>query len=226
MLGRGCNSVGGLVCAQCFIFWWGWVGRRGSLHFFVSLAPLPARRAPTAPAAPAPPFPHMAAASPAPPVDAPPPYDDRQRFLLVREWRGSRGGGRCQQKGAANACAPAPRPRPNLDLPPSFFFSLSFFPQDLEFVQALACPHYVLHLSQAGYLADPAFLAYLRHLEYWREPPYAAFLQYPAGLAVLDLLHSASARAALGRPDVADWVHAQQFFQWSRYWANRAAEAE
>jgi hypothetical protein len=114
-----------------------------------------------------------------------------------------------------------------LPSPPSALSSCfsPFSWQDLEFVQALACPHYVLHLSQAGYLADPAFLGYLRHLEYWRAPGYAAFLQYPAGLAILDLLRSASARAALSRPDVADWVHAQQFFQWSKYWANRAADA-
>ncbi len=91
-------------------------------------------------------------------------------------------------------------------------------------MQALASPHYVLHLANTGLLADPAFLAYCAHLDYWRQPGYAAFLQYPAGLAVLDLLRSASARAALGTPGVVDWVHAQQFHQWRWYWGNRAKD--
>lgn len=98
--------------------------------------------------------------------------------------------------------------------------------QDLEFVQALANPHYVAWLGSAGYFADPAFMAYLRSLDYWRAPAYSVFLAHPAGLAILDLLVSSSAaRTALSRPDVAEWVATQQYWQWKSYWGNRSAEA-
>jgi hypothetical protein len=98
-------------------------------------------------------------------------------------------------------------------------------PQDLEFVQALANPHYVAWLGAAGLFADPAFMAYLRSLDYWRHPSYSVFLSYPAGLAILDLLvSSAAARTALARPDVADWVAGQQYWQWKSYWGHRGRE--
>jgi hypothetical protein len=60
--------------------------------------------------------------------------------------------------------------------------------QDLEFVQMLGNPEYVVHLMRSGYFNQLAFRNYLKYLLYLRTPEFAHFLLYPLGLEVLKLL--------------------------------------
>ncbi|PWN44610.1 hypothetical protein IE81DRAFT_321235 [Ceraceosorus guamensis] len=73
------------------------------------------------------------------------------------------------------------------------------FTSDLETLSALASPHYLVHLSQSGQLADPTFIRYLQHLHTtWRKPEYARFLRYPNALYFLDALQHPEFRGAVG----------------------------
>lgn len=51
------------------------------------------------------------------------------------------------------------------------------FELELEFVQALANPHYLHLLAQQNVLSQPAFVNYLKYLLYWKEKDYARFIQ-------------------------------------------------
>ena len=56
---------------------------------------------------------------------------------------------------------------------------------ELEFVQALANPGYVLHLAATRVLFEPAFVRYLDYLQYWKQPEYAKFILWPSALRFL-----------------------------------------
>nr|XP_027231587.1 mediator of RNA polymerase II transcription subunit 31-like isoform X2 [Penaeus vannamei] len=56
------------------------------------------------------------------------------------------------------------------------------FQIELEFVQCLANPNYLLFLAQRGYFKDQTFINYLKYLQYWKEPEYAKYLKYPVPL--------------------------------------------
>ncbi|GBG23904.1 Mediator of RNA polymerase II transcription subunit 31 [Hondaea fermentalgiana] len=94
------------------------------------------------------------------------------------------------------------------------------FEVELEFVQCLANPGYLMHLAQTLVLEDENFLAYLEYLRYWKEPEYAKFIIYPHCLYMLDLLRDKGFRARLKDPQVTEMIHSQQFFHWQ---FNRAA---
>lgn len=62
------------------------------------------------------------------------------------------------------------------------------FIQELEFVQGLGNPDYLLHLL-CEYEQDADFWRFLEHLrQTWNEPAYRRFITFPLGLFVLDLL--------------------------------------
>jgi len=50
---------------------------------------------------------------------------------------------------------------------PSRAANLNRFELELEFVQALANPHYLESLAIQGILNQPAFVNYLKYLTYW-----------------------------------------------------------
>ena len=60
--------------------------------------------------------------------------------------------------------------------------------QDLEFVQMLGNPEYVVYLMRGGFFAQTAFRNYLKYLRYIRSPQYSSLLLYPLGLEALILL--------------------------------------
>ena len=59
---------------------------------------------------------------------------------------------------------------------------------ELEFVQSLANPDYLAHLSRQGVFEQDSFRNYLRYLLYWKSPEYIQFIRYPQCLFFLDLL--------------------------------------
>lgn len=59
---------------------------------------------------------------------------------------------------------------------------------ELEFVQSLANPDYVVHLWRQGVFERATFRNYLRYLLYWKEPEYIKFIKYPQCLFFLDLI--------------------------------------
>jgi mediator of RNA polymerase II transcription subunit 31 len=56
--------------------------------------------------------------------------------------------------------------------------NLSCFELELEFVQALANPHYLESLAVQGILNQPAFVNYLKYLTYWldKDKGYSQFV--------------------------------------------------
>ncbi len=60
--------------------------------------------------------------------------------------------------------------------------------QDIEFVQMLGNPEYIVYLMRNGYFAQTAFRNYLKYLKYLRSPSYSHFLLYPLSLETLELL--------------------------------------
>jgi mediator of RNA polymerase II transcription subunit 31 len=73
-----------------------------------------------------------------------------------------------------NGHAPPPEtlaPNPDSHLSPeeqtARAANLNRFELELEFVQALANPHYLESLAVQGLLNQPAFINYLKYLTYW-----------------------------------------------------------
>jgi len=56
--------------------------------------------------------------------------------------------------------------------------NLNRFELELEFVQALANPHYLESLAVQGVLNQPAFINYLKYLTYWldKDKVYSQFV--------------------------------------------------
>ncbi|OBT68435.1 hypothetical protein VE03_02867 [Pseudogymnoascus sp. 23342-1-I1] len=91
------------------------------------------------------------------------------------------------------------------------------FEIELEFVQCLANPHYLLHLATLTTTADtstssspslpllahPPFVAYLSYLQYFSTAPYLKYLTYPGPtLKNLELLQNERFRRDILSPDV------------------------
>ncbi|OBT42339.1 hypothetical protein VE00_06504 [Pseudogymnoascus sp. WSF 3629] len=88
------------------------------------------------------------------------------------------------------------------------------FEIELEFVQCLANPHYLLHLAtlttsetpntpSIPLLAHPPFIAYLSYLQYFSTAPYLKYLTYPGPtLKNLELLQNERFRRDVLSPDV------------------------
>jgi len=91
------------------------------------------------------------------------------------------------------------------------------FEIELEFVQCLANPHYLLHLatlttSNSASVASAAsipllshqpFIEYLSYLQYFTQPPYVKYLTYPGPtLKNLELLQNERFRKEVLNPNV------------------------
>ncbi|XP_050732705.1 mediator of RNA polymerase II transcription subunit 31-like isoform X3 [Eriocheir sinensis] len=91
------------------------------------------------------------------------------------------------------------------------------FQVELEFVQCLANPNYLLFLAQRGYFKDQAFINYLKYLQYWKEPEYAKFLKYPMCLYFLDLLQYENFRKEIVNGQCCKFIDDQTVLHWQHY---------
>lgn len=57
---------------------------------------------------------------------------------------------------------------------------------ELEFVQNLSNPKYLLYLSKSNYFKDPEFINFLIYLQYFKKPEFLCHLIFPQCLAFLD----------------------------------------
>lgn len=62
------------------------------------------------------------------------------------------------------------------------------FEKELEYVQLLCNPNFLLHLKSEGYFENPKFIEFLKYLRYWNNPPYYYFLIYPECTIILDMI--------------------------------------
>jgi mediator of RNA polymerase II transcription subunit 31 len=90
------------------------------------------------------------------------------------------------------------------------------FRLELEFVQLLSNPSYLLHLHEQKYLQDPLFINYLKYLKYWQQPEYAQYILFPYSLQVLELLQLKSFRDGFSQ-EVGQFLHQKQYFHWESY---------
>lgn len=95
------------------------------------------------------------------------------------------------------------------------------FQVELEFIQCLANPNYLLFLAQRGYFKEQNFINYLKYLLYWKEPEYAKFLKYPMSLYFLDLLQHESFRKELVNGQCAKFIDDQAILHWQHYTRKR-----
>ncbi|KAF7870467.1 hypothetical protein EAF04_004211 [Stromatinia cepivora] len=78
------------------------------------------------------------------------------------------------------------------------FGGFTRFEIELEFVNAISSPFYLMHLaslSSGTLLTSPPFIAYLKYLQYFTQPPYLKFLTFPGpSLKHLELLQNENFR--------------------------------
>ncbi|ELR07972.1 hypothetical protein GMDG_02831 [Pseudogymnoascus destructans 20631-21] len=110
----------------------------------------------------------------------------------------------------ADSSYPPPPPSNN----ESKYGGFTRFEIELEFVQCLANPHYLLHLAtlttsetpntpSIPLLAHLPFIAYLAYLQYFSTAPYLKYLTYPGPtLKNLELLQNERFRRDVLSPDV------------------------
>ena len=95
------------------------------------------------------------------------------------------------------------------------------FQAELEFVNALASPDYLLHLAQQRNFESRTFVTYLEHLhETFTAPEYAQYVIYPHALCFLELLQDAEFRSQISQTEFKEAVHAAQFYSWAYERAN------
>ena len=70
-------------------------------------------------------------------------------------------------------------------------------------IQALSNPHYLLQLSNTGYLDSEPFLNFVTYLEYWEKPQYAKYLMFVLSGSSLGTLACPSLRKVT--TDLALW---------------------
>lgn len=100
------------------------------------------------------------------------------------------------------------------------------FQAELEFVNALASPDFLLHLSQQRTFESDACLRYLKDLHScWSQPAYAQYVIYPHALCFLELLQAPQFRSRIGTTAFKEAVHAQQFYSWAFSLRRRLREA-
>mmetsp|Transcript_55490 Transcript_55490/g.63394 ORF Transcript_55490/g.63394 Transcript_55490/m.63394 type:complete len:160 (-) Transcript_55490:179-658(-) len=90
------------------------------------------------------------------------------------------------------------------------------FQIELEFVQALANPHYLHFLAQHRHLDQPAMINYLKYMLYWTKPEYAQYVDYPDCLFFLKLLQSPKFRKELAIREFVEFLYRQQFYNWTK----------
>ncbi|CAE7353717.1 URH2 [Symbiodinium sp. KB8] len=90
------------------------------------------------------------------------------------------------------------------------------FAEELEFVQCLANPSYVMWLASQGFLGDTGFAHFLDYLCYWRRPQYVRYITYPASLAMLDLLRDPAVRGRLQRKDAESFLSSNLLHAWGK----------
>lgn len=88
------------------------------------------------------------------------------------------------------------------------------FTMELEFVQCLANPEYVLFLAQRALFINESFIAYLKYLLYWKRPEYACYISYPAGLRMLERMQEPNFRMKLADPEFIGKIHRDQYEKW------------
>ena len=89
------------------------------------------------------------------------------------------------------------------------------FELELEFLQSLASPAYIHHLSTSedDLVALQPFLRYLR--DTWTQPDYIRFVQYPDCLFFLDMLiENPRCLKEWTLPAFRNFCHQQQFLAW------------
>ncbi|XP_042239202.1 mediator of RNA polymerase II transcription subunit 31-like isoform X3 [Homarus americanus] len=91
------------------------------------------------------------------------------------------------------------------------------FQIELEFVQCLANPNYLLFLAQRGYFKEQTFINYLKYLQYWKEPEYAKYLKYPMCLYFLDLLQHENFRKEIVNGQCCKFIDDQTVLHWQHY---------
>jgi len=96
------------------------------------------------------------------------------------------------------------------------------FQVELEFVQCLANPNYLLFLAQRGFLKDATFINYLKYLQYWQEPQYVKYLKYPFCLHFLQLLQHETFREKCSSGQCSRFLDDQVILHWQSYIRRRA----
>lgn len=66
----------------------------------------------------------------------------------------------------------------------------SRFVVELEFIQYLCNPGYLIFLHQNKYFEDPVFVDFLKYLRYFETPPFRNYLAYPLCLPILNSLNN------------------------------------
>ncbi|XP_059154802.1 mediator of RNA polymerase II transcription subunit 31-like [Physella acuta] len=97
------------------------------------------------------------------------------------------------------------------------------FQIELEFVQCLANPNYLIFFAQRNIFKDPNFINYLKYLLYWKEQRYAKFLKYPQCLHMIELLQYEHFRKELVNSQCAKFIDDQQLLHWQHYQRKRNA---
>ena len=88
------------------------------------------------------------------------------------------------------------------------------FEAELEFVQCLAYPEYLVFLAH-GPMDDPRFIKYLAYLhEYWTKPEYSCYLKYPQCLFYLKMLQEPEFRSLAKDTDFFRRMYDQQILHW------------
>ncbi|KAJ3305449.1 suppressor of hpr1 [Kappamyces sp. JEL0829] len=91
------------------------------------------------------------------------------------------------------------------------------FEIELEFVQLLCNPQYLLFLGQERILNDECFINYLDYLLYWKRKEYRAYIVYPYALTMLECLQHAEFRHAFLSADSCLWLHQRQYRHWEMF---------
>lgn len=65
----------------------------------------------------------------------------------------------------------------------------SRFEMELEFIQSLCNPGYLMFLYKNRYFEDPIFVDFLIYLRYFKRQPFRNYLTYPICLSILDSLN-------------------------------------
>ena len=95
------------------------------------------------------------------------------------------------------------------------------FVRELEFVQCLSNPRYLVFLAGQNYFNDPCFIRYLKYLLYWDTPKYSHYIRYPQTLFYLHMLQKKEFREYISNVNNMLAIDNQSTLYWRYYLANR-----
>ena len=95
------------------------------------------------------------------------------------------------------------------------------FIRELEFVQCLSNPRYLVFLAGQNYFNDPCFIRYLKYLLYWDTPKYSHYIRYPQTLFYLHMLQKKEFRDFIANPNNMMVNDIQSYLYWQYYMAHR-----